>query len=271
MSRLTLSNNRLLIYKRMYIQIPVEESNLLAAFTPKPPEKLALVDVQSKLKVIRLLTAENERRLDKFFKTLTQEFSLVTIVADVDGYRKIQVKHSRKTEKSILLKSCRPSIRAKNPYFSIEHVRDTFRFKAVVYSFRDALSFVFCMDKDTNLCPVGLCGQDSSQRKKNVAKLDIEKLLTPKEWGWRFLAFDFIMPNHQIVEVSVVLLNPLLYITEFLFFSSTVLHCFHRDGGHQKTTAFQCCCQPHLELPRDLREVAHCSHNQVERIKASRI
>merc|ERR1711865_1028220 len=39
---------------------------------------------------------------------------------------------------------------------------------------------------------------------ENVAKLDIAKLRKPKEWGWRFLAFDFIMPNHQLVECYIV-------------------------------------------------------------------
>ena len=105
-------------------------------------------------------------------------------------------KYSRKTEESIIAKACRPSILAKNPSFGIEHVRDTFRFKGVVYSFRDALTFVFAMDKSKHLCPNGLC-------EDNVAKLDIQKLMKPKEWGWRFLAFDFIMPNHQLVEVCV--------------------------------------------------------------------
>ena len=38
------------------IQIPVEESNMGEAFTPKPPAKLRGVDNQAKLKVVRMLT-----------------------------------------------------------------------------------------------------------------------------------------------------------------------------------------------------------------------
>ena len=53
------------------------------------------------------------------------------------------------------------------------------------------------MDQSKHLCPKGLC-------EDNVAKLDIAKLLKPKEWGWRFLAFDFVMPNHQLVECYIV-------------------------------------------------------------------
>ena len=46
-------------------------------------------------------------------------------------------------------------------------------------------------------------GQGGITRER-VAKMDVDKLITPKEWGWRFLAFDFIMPNHQIVECYIV-------------------------------------------------------------------
>ena len=80
----------------------------------------------------------------------------------------------------------------------VEHIRDTFRFRAVVFSFRDALQCIFAMNKDRNLCPNGL-GVGS------VAKFDIAKLQTPKKWGWGFLAFAFIlfiMPHHQMVEYA---------------------------------------------------------------------
>ena len=81
-----------------------------------------------------------------------------------------------------------------NPSFSVEHIRDTFRFKvqtqtcrttarimfvspqAVVFSFRDALKVVSAMDSDRSLCPNGLTVD-------SVAKLDIAKLRKPKEWG----------------------------------------------------------------------------------------
>jgi hypothetical protein len=115
----------------------------------------------------------------------------------VAGYGQICVKHSRKTDESILAKAIRPSILAKNPRFSVEHVRDTFRFKGVVFSFRDALRFIYAMDQDRSLCPNRLSPDC-------VAKLDVAKLRTPKEWGWRFLAFDFVMPNRQIMECYIV-------------------------------------------------------------------
>merc|ERR1711865_138166 len=117
--------------------------------------------------------------------------------ADVTGYGKVCLKYSTMTDESILAKAQRPAILAVNPLFDVEHIRDTFRFKAVGFSFRDALQCIFCMDQDADLCPNGL-------KRESVAKLDIAKLRKPKEWGWRFLAFDFIMPNHQIVECYIV-------------------------------------------------------------------
>ena len=88
-------------------------------------------------------------------------------------------KCSKKTEESILAKAIRPAILAKNPKFGIEHIRDTFRFKCVVFSFRDAVEFVLAMHNDRSLCP------DGGLTAQNVAKLDVARLKTPKEWGWR--------------------------------------------------------------------------------------
>lgn len=186
------------------IQIPVEE-NSLDNFTPKLPHLLRDISPQDKLKVMKTLTAENEMRLDAFLDRLKSDWmsplQMVRTSAELTEYCKVCLRYSRKTDESILLKACRPVILANNPQFSVEHIRDTYRFKAVAYSFRGALQCVFCMDRDRDLCPTGLTSE-------SVAKLDIAKLRKPKEWGWGFLAFDFIMPNHQIVEVSVVLLNP---------------------------------------------------------------
>jgi hypothetical protein len=53
------------------------------------------------------------------------------------------------------------------------------------------------MHRDKNICHSGFS-------KDCIVKLDIAKLLHPKEWGWRFVAFDFVMPNHQLVECYIV-------------------------------------------------------------------
>ena len=97
----------------------------------------------------------------------------------VTGRGMVCAKSSRKAEESIIAKAIRPVILAKNPHFSIEHIRDTFRFKCVVFSFRDAVEFVLAMHNNRSLCPNG------GLSPQNVAKLDVAKLNQPKEWGWR--------------------------------------------------------------------------------------
>jgi hypothetical protein len=67
----------------------------------------------------------------------------------------IQVKHNRKTAFNIKSKSVRPEIISAHPQYGVEHVRDSFRFKCVVYTFSDALEFVMAMDQvNCALCTV---------------------------------------------------------------------------------------------------------------------
>jgi hypothetical protein len=175
-------------------------------FEPKQPPimlpgGLAMVAAE-KVLALQSLTLHNEKMLDIFFGRLNNdhriELSRVAAPADVDQAGYICMKHSHKTQESILQKSVRPSILAESPRYSVEHVRDSFRFKAVVYSFADALTFVHAIDK--LLFPGGLS-------RERVVKLDLQKLLTPKEWGWRFLAFDFRFPNGQLVECYIVFVD----------------------------------------------------------------
>jgi hypothetical protein len=179
------------------IQQPVEISNMGKAFKPKPPAELAKVNRLAKLIVVRQLTAENEGRLDKFLASLRRvpfwehQLELVGYPTLVDEDGKVFLKYSRKTEQSILAKACRPAILAKNPSFDIEHVRDTFRFKVVTYSFEGALRAVNCIARNKHICPTGL-------NKRSCAKLDLEKLKKPKEWGWRYAVMPYYF-SHRLV------------------------------------------------------------------------
>jgi len=229
------------------LQIPVERENMGGAFVAKRPEDLAHLSETDKLAVVRLLSAENETLLERFFNTMQGGWDVpLTIVRtsdEVDCHGKVALKFGRKTDESILAKAARPSILLKNPHFGIEHVRDTLRFKGVVYSFRDMLATIFAIDQHLTLHRkrrsrtgtrqlkfvstrqlrrsrsestgdetgrnsqkqnLSISGMGTGLCIENVAKLDIAKLRKPKEWGWRFLAFDFIMPNHQIVECYIV-------------------------------------------------------------------
>jgi hypothetical protein len=175
-------------------------------FQPKQPPILlpsgTLMVAAEKVLALQQLTGHNEKMLNIFFGRLNNdhriELSRVATPADVNQAGYICLKHSHKTTESILQKSVRPSILAESPKYSVEHVRDSFRFKAVVYSFADAITFVHAIDK---LLFEGGLSRD------RVVKLDLQKLLTPKVRGWRFLAFDFRFPNGQLVEVSCLAID----------------------------------------------------------------
>ena len=87
-------------------------------------------------------------------------------------------------------KSVRPAILEEWPEYTLAHVRDTLRFKAVVFNVHDAFEF--------------LSAVVANNGEWEVVKLDIEKFVSPKEWGWRFIGADIKMANGQLVECYVV-------------------------------------------------------------------
>lgn len=86
-------------------------------------------------------------------------------------------------------KSVRPAILAEWPDYTLAHVRDTLRFKAVVFNVHDAFEFLSAV---------------VASDEWEVVKLDVEKFVSPKEWGWRFIGADLKMANGQLVECYVV-------------------------------------------------------------------
>src|SRR6185295_116909 len=93
-------------------------------------------------------------------------------------------KTSTKEDHKIIEKSERPSILADKPWFEMEHVRDTFRFKTIL--------------NDINDLPKIL--EEAKAKGFELVKVDTDKVLSPKEWGFRIAAFDMKMPNGQLVE-----------------------------------------------------------------------
>jgi hypothetical protein len=91
---------------------------------------------------------------------------------------------SIKTDTSILNKAHRPSILAENPWFAVEHIRDSLRFMTAVRDVGEIAEIV------------GLL----VEARIRLVKIDVAKLLRPKKWGWRFVAFDLRMENGQICE-----------------------------------------------------------------------
>lgn len=146
----------------------------------------------SKLKELRI---QSNNEFESFKKKIRNHIGIVDSVKKVSNGN-ILVKSSFKTDHSITEKIKRPSILKYNPEYKLEHLRDSFRFKFVVNNIDDAFDVIYLMDKyllDLN--------------RKNVIKMDIFKLLTPKYWGWRFIAFDLIFHSGLIVECYITLKN----------------------------------------------------------------
>jgi hypothetical protein len=155
--------------------------------------------VEEKISQLDVLTAENALILDKvrcvvslcvaaalpchiesralfsaqFFQEFCRKhkFDRKESTQEVKGHHTIQLKHNRKSEESIRQKAVRPEILAEWPRFDVEHVRDTFRFKAVVYTVVDAFEFLYAVSQ---------CKEVGGGKKWRVIKLDVEKLLNPK-------------------------------------------------------------------------------------------
>lgn len=106
------------------------------------------------------------------------------IIQEIDKERGTSSKSSYKKIENIITKANRPSILKEKPWFDVEYVRDSFRFKTVINSFDDIIPAV----------------QKFIDQGIEIIKLDTKKMLNPKEWGWRFVAFDLRFPNGQLVE-----------------------------------------------------------------------
>jgi hypothetical protein len=144
----------------------------------------------NKLKELRI-EANNE--LNLFKNKIKSHIKIVDNISQVTN-GKILLKSSFKTDESIIEKIKRPGILKYNPKYKLEHLRDAFRFKFVVDNIDDAFNVIYLMDKYL-----------FEFNNKNVVKMDIFKLLSPKYWGWRFIAFDLRFSCGLIVECYITL------------------------------------------------------------------
>ena len=124
-----------------------------------------------KVEQLNFLTSENKPVVQSFLGDLDRD--LGTISGD-----------NVKKPDSIINKANRPSILDTNPWHDVEHIRDSYRFKTV-------------LDDIGQLPEVT---QRLNDLGAQIVKPDVDKMLQPKEFGWRVSAFDLRMPNGQLVE-----------------------------------------------------------------------
>lgn len=144
------------------------------------------------IKQIHALTARTEPHVRKLIAGISSKF-------DVDVAR-----DNRKLDERIIEKSERPSIRANKPWFRIEHVRDTYRFKVVLPKLDGRIADIIKYVTDNGF---------------EVVKPDTDKIFHPKEWGWRIAVFDLrSKATGQLVE---------------MYFPVSELEAAKKNGGHQ--------------------------------------
>ena len=132
------------------------------------------------------LTAEPQDKVDALVRLAKENEPLVkAFIAKVDAKFGTESKSSFKEPEKILSKSVRPSILAAKPWYGVEHIRDSFRFKTVLQRYSDLPAIVATLRAELGA---------------EIVEQDTRKVLAPKEWGWRIVAFDLRMPNGQLVE-----------------------------------------------------------------------
>lgn len=122
-----------------------------------------------------------------YLKKLTRENTPIIkrIVSQIESnFSVVQVKPNEKEFAKIMEKAVRPSILQEKPWHGVEHIRDSYRFKAVLNNYADLPGIINLLQEE------GV----------TFAKVDLPKVLYPKEWGFRIASFDMKMPNGQLIE-----------------------------------------------------------------------
>ena len=141
--------------------------------TPVNQIKMPIAEDNDELALQQLaeMTSENQPIVQSFMQNVDKNFGTKSSDNIKDPAKVVQ-------------KANRPSILEKKPWHNISHVRDTYRFQTELEDFRD----------------IPLMIRDLRQQGISLVKADTDKMFSPKEWGWRMVAFDLRMPNGQIVE-----------------------------------------------------------------------
>jgi hypothetical protein len=141
-----------------------------------PIDKTATADAQ--LAQISNMTAENRPIVQRIMQIVDERFGT-------------QSGDNVKALENVAAKAERPSILAKKPWFTIGHIRDSYRFKTVINSLDDVPG-IFDVLLENGI---------------SLVKVDTGKMFNPGAWGWRIIAFDLRMPNGQLVEWYLPLKN----------------------------------------------------------------
>lgn len=94
-----------------------------------------------------------------------------------------------KLRRGVLGKINRPSVKAKRPWFDVEHIRDGFRFRTAPKRLSDSLeALTTLMERLPGL---------------EILKVDMARIADPGPDGWRSINLDLRMPNGQLGEYQL--------------------------------------------------------------------
>lgn len=130
---------------------------------------------EEKLAELQALSTENEPLVQKFLQTVDTKFGTTSEVGV-------------KSPQDILNKAKRPSILENKEWFDVDHIRDSLRFRTPVESLGDLPKIL----------------EELADSGFTVVKADVEKLLAPKDRGWRVAAIDLRAPNGQLIEYQIL-------------------------------------------------------------------
>ena len=150
--------------------------------TPRDPEGAPTNPVDpamsatAKAEALHVLGKENDDLVRPVLAAIDKEFGTVS-------------KTSFKKIETIISKVLRPSVLGKRPWFGVEHIRDGYRFKTVIAGGATVANIGHALDRLLTAIPGA-----------RIIKSDPSMLFDPKDWGWRAAVFDLQMPNGQLVE-----------------------------------------------------------------------
>jgi hypothetical protein len=164
----------------------VTEQMGLQTMSAEELEKLGIKKVEVPVNPISGTTEEKLAQL----QVLTNENKplVENLMQQIDSKLGTTSKISVKDPAEIVGKASRQSIKDTQPWFDVEHVRDSLRFKTPV----------------DNLEDLPKIAKDLKDSGFEIIKVDTDKLLTPKGRGWRMVAFDLRAPNGQMIEYQVL-------------------------------------------------------------------
>eukprot|EP00935_MAST-01C_sp_MAST-1C-sp1_P002227 g2227.t1 len=155
------------------------------------------IAMAKQLAALKELRPANKALLLEFFKAVPakskKKLRQVSSQAEVQQPGDFYITIDEKSDESILKKVTRPKVLNEYPQYEMQNIRDALRFKCVVSTVVDAFRLLALLVDETQWAERGV----------HAVKVDLKKLLQPKQFGWRFIGCDLKMPNGLLVECYI--------------------------------------------------------------------